>query len=1044
MEVVERACAAFAASTSAVERQAAEAVLQQFKASPNARADSIHLLTHSAVPLAQFHALTTIRELGLLDRVSTAERSETIHFLLQHACTAYTRLPPFVSSPLLVTTAVLMKRNWLALPAPERHQLLTNIAGLYQSDVPQGDLIATKLLLAFVTEMTGGSDKKASAMGQPLAFHQACRHALEADGLRDILALALSLLQRPFAPDALHHAYLLCVEVLAWHEVPSDGPSSCLVVLPNDAWKTLLLQPDVLLGAMQQSYVTHAADATLRHTIRQLVLQLASLSGGLFASGAEHLAYLQAFFGPALRLLETHLSDAAKEAEVIDLCQLTLRVCANWGCLKTTEMAAALIDASTRLSCTLLQLAITDAAATTTATDLWQMEGLDVLMDAWSIVIRQVGETHPSLHDATPAVVALYLQLRLRMCGLDADEDELDDMEEQVTKSVEEQVELVSALARLQPTQTLTLLRTLLTDAVAERARYPRPDVADAAYSQLLERLHFLVLFAGIVLADDCRGETPAMPACYAGVAPLVADVLTLLLQLTMDETARVEQAPESPALSPFLSEQLLHTFTRLGMTYYCQSPEALPPALSAAFPAASVVHVLLSTATVYLTAWPAQPAVVAHVLQSLLACPATTAAAHMLQHPQFEVLVRAAFDPSAPLLRRLPAASRGGLVEALVRILVVAPSSAASLRPLVAPWADSLQGLAAATKRSPAHEEQAALLLELLAGVARATESRTHGYVAPVVLPFFPAVVQVLDAYHDVAVVVALALKFACDLVEANLAYVEATDAMAVYEGCHALIRAYCQHNQGAASHAANAEEESFEDVLMLLTLLSHLVAKDVIDFADTTVASATVVADVVFAGLHQVVPLMTAALLQYPRLSLQYFTLVAYLVDVYPEKLLHLPPTLLEMLLQSLVVGMQHTAPEIVRYSFQAVAELASYHHKHPQPSAAPFVAFVKVIFRMVVFESCANAVVDGCAIALYPLLLLLRDQFFQIATDFCSTNEMPPELRDQVMAAFSGLSQHVVEGSSVAATRKLRAQFKTQLYAFVAHVRGYIQMK
>ncbi|KDO28513.1 hypothetical protein SPRG_06752 [Saprolegnia parasitica CBS 223.65] len=1033
MDVVERACAAFAASTSSAERQAAEEVLMAFKQSPNARVDALHLLTHSNVPLAQFHALTTLRELSLLDRVSPAERSEAIHFLLQHACSAYAQLPPFVATPLLVTTAVLMKRNWLALPAPDRHQLLTNIAGLYQStDVPQANLIATKLLLAFVSEMTGGSDKKASAMGQPLAFHQACRRALEDDGLRDILALALSLIQQPLAPEVLHHAYLLCVEVLGWHEIMSDGPqstTSCLIVLPNDHWKPLLLQPETLLHAMQQSYTQYPNEANLRHAIRQFILQLASLSGGLFASTAEHLSYLQSFFGRALSLLENHLGSATKEAEVIDLCQLTLRICSNWGCLKTTEMAAPLIEASTRLSCTLLQLAIADAGETSTASDLWEMEGLDVLMDAWSIVIRQCGDTHPSLHNATTSVVSLYLQLRLRMCGLDADEDELDDMEEQVSKTVVEQVELVSALARLQPTQTLTLLRTLLTDAIAERARFPQPDVANPAYSQLLERLHFLVLFSGIVLADDYHGETPEMPHCYAGVAPLVVDVLGQLRQ------------PASPALSPFLSEQLLQTLTRVSMTYFCRDATAI----AAAFPPASIVQVLLQTASVYLTSWPSQPHVVANVVENLLTLPNTTAATHALSSPPFETLVRAAFTPTDPTLRRLPSQSRGSVIEALVRILVVSPSSACSLGPLTAPWLEVLQSLAATAKPNTAHEVQVELLLEMLSGVARATESRSHGYITQIVLPFFPIVVQLLHTYHGVAVLVALVLKFACDFVEANLAYVEASDALCVYNGCHELIRTYCRYNQGASTHSANAEEENFEDVLMLLTLLSHLVSKDVIDFADTTTSnSATIVADVVFAGLHQVVPLMTAALLQYPRLSLQYFTLVSYLVDVYPEKLLLLSPALLDMLLQSLVVGMQHTTPEIVRYSFQAVGELAAYHYKHPTPNAGLFMTFVNGIFRMLVFESCASNVLDGCAVALYPLLLLLRGQFFQIATDFCAANEMGPELREQVMAAFSQLSQHVVEGDSVGATRKLRAAFKSQVYAFAAHVRGYIQMK
>ncbi|OQS04132.1 exportin-4, partial [Thraustotheca clavata] len=1022
MELVEQACAAFASSQSSAERAAAERVLHEFKQSSNARGDAVLLLRNSVVPFAQFHAITTIRELSLLERVSDRERYDMIDMLLQHVCAAYDRLQSFVSSAVLVTTAVLIKRNWLAMNTNERRQMLGNIAALYQSDGPKASLIATKLLLAFVTEMTGGSDKKASAMGQPLAFHKACRQALENDGLRDILALSLSLIQQPLAPEVLHQGYLLCVEILAWHEVLNDqGSNSCLIELPNDQSKALLLQPSTLLQAMKQTYVTYPNESNLRHTIRQFLLQLASLTGAIFESSAEQLNYLQLLFIEALNMLECNLGQDTKEAEVIDMCQLVLRVCSNWGTLTTTEMATGLIESSTRLSCTLLQLAIQNASTTTTASDIWEMEGLDVLIDAWSIVIRKCGETNPSLHEATTSVVSLYIQLRLRMCGLDADEDENDDMEELVSKTIVEQVELVSALARLQPTQTLTLLHKLLTDIVSERSSFPNPTVENPQYSQLLERMHFLVLFSGIVLADDFRGEKPAMPSCYAGVAPLVTQVVGLLLQIAIDEMNLVRQQPHSPALSPFLSEQLLQTIIRISMTYFCQEPNSLPTQIQSTFPNESVVQVLLQVAIVYLTSWPTQPHIVTYAIDILLIFQNPSGAHQVLLQADFTTLVNSIFDVNAALFRRLSSQNRGLLLEALVRILVATPQSAATLPQLTATWFDTMQRLSASqgdVKATHAMEQQTEVLLEMLTGVARASESRSHEHITQVVLPYFPVIVQLLHKFHDVAIIVTLVLKFACDFVEANIAYANASNAMTIYQGCHELIRVYTSYNQGRSSHIANAEEENFEDVLMLLTLLSHLVSKDVIDFAESNEVSMqsqsvfyTTKPYVVFAGLHQVIPLMTASLLQYPRLSLQYFTLVSYLVDVYPDKLLHLSPDLLEMLLQSLVVGMQHTENEIIRYSFQAVSELASYHFKHHKhQTSSMFVTFINVILRLMVFESCSSVVLDGCAVALYPLLLVEKEQFYNIASTFCS--EFPPELQEQLMNAFSALSQHIVQ--------------------------------
>jgi hypothetical protein len=282
-----------------------------------------------------------------------------------------------------------------------------------------------------------------------------------------------------------------------------------------------------------------------------------------------------------------------------------------------------------------------------------------------------------------------------------------------------------------------------------------------------------------------------------------------------------------------------------------------------------------------------------------------------------------------------------------------------------------------------------------------------------------------------------------------------------------------------GKKSVHADAEEEHFQDLLSLLLLLSHLVSKDFIDFHDVAssqeqVENATnVVAQVVFTGLSQVIPFMSDQLLSYPSLSKQYFTLVSFVVEIYAEKLVLLDTKLFGMLLHTLLVGMKHFQVEVARYSFQAIAALANYHLKnnnqlvptrggagaggglavHLQPSRHPemFVHFMKVIFQIALFEDFQPVILDSCATALYPLLLIEQTNYFGIAEEICR-EQQEEQVRERLMGLFGQLTECLgpsgvatPPGShGLAISRKNRAQFKANLYKFVADARGFLQMK
>ena len=127
-------------------------------------------------------------------------------------------------------------------------------------------------------------------------------------------------------------------------------------------------------------------------------------------------------------------------------------------------------------------------------------------------------------------------------------------------------------------------------------------------------------------------------------------------------------------------------------------------------------------------------------------------------------------------------------------------------------------------------------------------------------------------------------------------------------------------------------AEEEQYRDLTLLMELLTNLLSKDFIDlspadsgetaeevgnFGGTTyqphldsISQVVTAADVCLLGLNIIMPLMSAELLKFPNLCLQvskkfrhqinsnccsqYFKTIAFVCEIYPEKITSLDPGL------------------------------------------------------------------------------------------------------------------------------------------------------
>ncbi|KAG7396008.1 Exportin-4 [Phytophthora boehmeriae] len=970
--------------------------------------------------------------------------------------------------------------------------------------------------------------------------------------------------------ELLDAAFRLCVELLNWQfEDPragnltwsfsvsaNDDHGNKPVLTPQASWRPILVRPELIHSAFN-TYAffrnVAAKNETLLHLARQFLIQLASLQGPIFERKAEQVQFLGEIFRGVVTVVHNPFLDLLAQSditgyelatrELIDCCQLLFRLVKNIGLdellqANSGQLFTSFVEELAALTKKLLQSALGRIQShlrenpNEAIDELWELEGVDILLDAWVALVNnplllEVGALGSSkleaeralaiLSEASAPVVELYLQVQFEMCVVEvlADQDEDEDVEDNAASSAREQFELAAALARLNSSASASLLvslvQSLMTNIQQELAKVANGGSITAELSQLFEKLHFVILFVGLFLADDYEGERPGIPERIhntlrgvesAEASPVVNLILLVISRLLEFEASRLAQNPTSDCVSPFVSEELLKTTTRLCATYL--APDVLvnsgevAPALLQIFGfqdggrANELLNFLVQQATVYLLHWPTQPVVMENLIEFLLVLANTRAIGCVLTSQMWQSFVQenasagsfitGSSGGNSSALRaavaRIPSTLRGQLTEALCRAGMASNDQdmrVAHFEAVSCPIEQRLQQLIALpnfeskqTVNDVQVQEELKLLIEMYSGIARSAESGSHAQITAFCLPVLPVVAKIFQIFQGDSQIVNLILSFFCLLVEAQLCYLPPRDALQVYTASDDLIRAYCRHNLGKKSTLGDAEEENYVDLLALLTLLSHLVAKDFIDFSEDATSeqehadasrASSVVADVVFSGLRQVIPLMTEQLLAYPSLSQQYFTLVSYMMEVYADKLVSLPSELFQMLLQSLLVGMRHTSVDVVRNSFQALGELASYHWKaqlshkpglevHRQQNPDIFMTFLRVIFRMALLEDFNPGILDACSGTLYPLILIEQARYSALADEFSREQaDLNPASQQRLAAAFAELTSFLSPADiamGTAMTRKLRMQFKTNLYAFVAEVRGFLNVK
>ncbi|KAL6484822.1 hypothetical protein MHYP_G00068670 [Metynnis hypsauchen] len=685
------------------------------------------------------------------------------------------------------------------------------------------------------------------------------------------------------------------------------------------------------------------------------------------------------------------------------------------------------------------------------------------------------------------------------------DEEEINELQEDDRELFSDQLASIGMLGRIAAEHCIPLLTSLLEDRVTrlhgQLQRHQQhlmassaPDSVDRkVLDDLYEDIHWLILVSGYLLADDPQGETPLIPSEvmeYSIKHSTEVDINTTLQILgspgekatsipgcnrtdsvirllsavlrTSEVESRATRASLIELLSPQMGKDIVWFLRRWAKTYllvdeklYSQISMPLSTAFGADTEGAQwIVGYLLEKVINNLSVWSSEPELANDTVELLVTLVEKRERANIVVQCENWWNLAKQFASRSPPLHLLSSPIQRTLMKALVLGGFAHMDSdtkqqywAEVLHPLQQRFLNLInQENFAQICQEEAVKQEIVATLEALCGIAEATQIDNVGSLFSFLMDFLSSCIGLMEVYQNSPETVNLIIEVFVEVAHKQICYLGETKSMKLYEVCLTLLQVYSKNNLGRKRLDVAAEEDQYQDLLLIMELLTNLLSKEFIDFSDTdevfrgqeqsTGAGRTVsAADVVLFGVNIVLPLMSQDLLKFPSLCNQYYKLITFICEIFPEKIPQLPEELFKSLMFSLELGMTSMSSEISQLCLEALSPLAEQCAKTQEKDTPLFIAtrhFLKLVFDMLVLQKHNTEMTVAAGEALYTLVCLHQAEYSELVESLLSSQ------RDAVIYQRLADAFNTLTASSTPPTmdRKQKVAFLKSLEEFVAN--------
>ncbi|KAI9143999.1 armadillo-type protein [Paraphysoderma sedebokerense] len=714
-------------------RVAAEQLLLRFRKQPNIVAPCIYIIENTSNYLASFQAASALQECIL--------REWTLH-AMQDISSLRNRLMDVIGSrqfprqslyalkKLYETVAIILKRSYL-----DDDSLMNDTLGqarnLFQSPDTRLRIIAAGILKAILDQF---SLTKSTSVGLSYEFHHHCKVKFEKNVLRPCFEWILQELftnvqhmkqSNPLSAES--REYLgKCIEfaekVMTWNFTP-DGEQKVMGTIKRQAkddeapdtmdipesWLDIFTNSDVLnmffqLHSLLSDDNLFADLHVHTHLSTQILLSFYSTTATCLPDSHIH-NYMRSLTQGLIGLF-TGLSMNAQSfnwgRNLVGVSEMSHRFIRGFGIERLGGVLEFKDLVGHMLSCTVQVFAMN----ANDLDDTWCGEAIEEFLAMWSALVNQfqfLTSRNPlpvipnfdyhsfgqELSNISHKIFAAYVESKVQQAILEMDDTDEDETGFKDWDTYSDQLLCITALTRISPKPCLHLLLSHLTDSLNTLSSIftalssPSPPHTQQI-NPLSEKLQWIIIIAGYVLADKGEGETPLIPdsikAIFAENDTIVVDIIQRVLQ-TIQLLINDPNSVQAVYSSPLLFESLWWFITRFIPTYLYFNPSdyySLPDSLIKSL--ASPEYVPESTAGNFLTltletielsfkAWNAEIDVVKQLTFALLSMAKTPSIRNqILSHQKFHSLVMVLISSFA----NFPSDTHSSLIESIFKIVTL------------------------------------------------------------------------------------------------------------------------------------------------------------------------------------------------------------------------------------------------------------------------------------------------------------------------------------------------------------------------------------